>query len=127
MQDAGDGEAHQDEGDGRGDYEPVPEESEPDPGHEDWTEEQWKTWRKQRRQEWYEDDETSSGEDYPWDELQTENLEVLPDEILGWFVVEACKPLSSQSTVSASLSEQLTEVWRPGGCLERPGGRATPG
>ena len=115
MQDAGDGEAHQDEGDGRGDYEPVPEESEPDPGHEDWTEEQWKTWRKQRRQEWYEDDETSSGEDYPWDELQTENLEVLPDEILGWLLLRranlsAASRLSVQASVNNSLKFGDLEV-----------------
>ena len=95
----GDGEVRQ-EGDGLGDYMPVPEESEPDPGHEDWTDEQWKPWRKQRRQEWYEDDENLQRRRLPLGRAPDGELGGLARRDLGLVAVEARANLSAASRLS---------------------------
>ena len=87
-----------------------PDNREPDGGGE-WyepyyTEEEWREWRKQRR--WRDDDESSSGEDLPWDELEVEDIQVLPDEVLGWLLLRranlsAANRLAVQSSVQNSL------------------------
>lgn len=86
----------------------------------------WKPWRKQRRQKWYEDDETSSGKDYPWDKLQTQNLEVLPDEILGWLLLRRPN-LSAASRLSVQASVNNSPKFGGGGRRERSGRGAVAG
>lgn len=95
----GDGEVRQ-EGDGLGDYMPVPKESEPDPGHEDWTDEQWKSWGKQRRQEWYEDDENLQRRRLPLGRAPDGELGGLARRDLGLVAVEARANLSAASRLS---------------------------
>ena len=78
-----------------------------------WTAEEWREWRRYRGGE--EEEEVSSGEDLPWDELQVENLQVLPDEVLGWLLLRranlsASSRLSVQASVQNSLSFRDIEL-----------------
>ena len=67
-----------------------------------WADEEWREWRKQQRKDWY-DDDSSSGEDLPWGELQTEEIQVLPDEAVAQKgQPECCIPL-----VGSGFGEQL--------------------
>ena len=71
-----------------------------------WTDDEWRQWRKQQRKEWYE--ESSSGEDLPWDELQVEDIQVLPDEVLGWLLLRRANlSASSRLSVQAAVSDSL--------------------
>eukprot|EP00435_Cladocopium_sp_Y103_P024092 s1073_g5.t2 len=93
-----------------GTYEPVPQD-EPEAGDDGyvdwWSPEEWRKWRKEQRKLW-EDDDTSSGEDLPWDELQTEELQVLPDEVLGWLLLRRANLSSSNRlSVQASVGNSL--------------------
>ena len=108
----------QESGDERGDYAAVPQGLEDEEEHEDWeprwTDAEWKEWRKQQKKEWY-DDDSSSGEDLPWDELQVEEIQVLPDEVLGWLLLRranlsASSRLSVQASVNNSLKFQDIEL-----------------
>ena len=73
---------------------------------EEWTEEEWKAWRKRQWKDYYED--SSSGEDLPWDELQVEEIQVLPDEVLGWLLLRrASLSASSRLSVQASVNNSL--------------------
>ena len=70
-----------------------------------YTEEEWRDWRKKK---WKDEDESSSGEDLPWDELEVEDIQVLPDEVLGWLLLRranlsAANRLAVQSSVQNSL------------------------
>ena len=112
--------AVQESGDERGDYQAVAAEEPEDEGEEEpeyyeekWTDEQWKEWRKKQWKEWY--DDTSSGEDLPWDELQNEEIQVLPDEVPGWLLLRranlsASSRLSVQASVNNSLKFRDIEV-----------------
>ena len=112
--------AVQESGDERGDYQAVAAEEPEDEGGEEpeyyeerWTHEQWKDWRKKQWKEWC--DDTSSGEDLLWDELQNEEIQVLPDEVLGWLLLRranlsASSRLSVQALVNNSLMFRDIEV-----------------
>lgn len=83
-------------------------------GEDGWDEASWKAWEKKKKKDWYGDD-TSSGEDLPWDELETEDLQVLPDEVLGWLLLRranlsAASRLSVQASVNNSLKFSDIEV-----------------
>jgi len=98
----------QESDDDMGDYQAVPaEEPDEEQAHgEEWTEEEWKAWRKKQWKEYYED--SSSGEDLPWDELQVEEIQVLPDEVLGWLLLRrASLSASSRLSVQASVNNSL--------------------
>ena len=93
--------------DERGDYAAVPMEEEEYHDEPQWTPDEWKQWRKQQKREWH-DDESSSGEDHPWDELQTEEIQVLPDEVLGWLLLRRANlSASSRLSVQASVNNSL--------------------
>ena len=101
--------------DDRGLYQPVPgdEPADEEPARE-WTDEEWRQWKKQQQKEWYGDD-SSSGEDHPWDELEVEDIQVLPDEVLGWLLLRRANLSSSsrlavQSSVNNSLKFQDLEI-----------------
>ena len=60
---------------------------------EEWKDEEWedgrkfKKWKQSGRAKSHQEDsgdDRSSGEDLPWDELEVEDVQVLPDEVLGW-------------------------------------------
>lgn len=94
----------QDEGDDYGAYE------------EYWTDEEWRLWYQMSRKKWNydEDSEVSSGEDLPWEELEVENVEVLPEEVLGWLLLRrsnlsSANRLSVQASVQNSLSFEAIE------------------
>ena len=86
-----------------------------------WSELEW-AWRRQ----WYghgwkssssrhHDEESSSGEDVPWDGLEVEDPQVLPDEVLGWLLLRranlsADMMLSVQASVQNSLRFQDIEL-----------------
>ena len=53
----------------------------------------------------------SSGEDLPWDELEVEDVQVLPDEALGWLVLRRAN-LSSSSRLSVQASVQNSLSFR---------------
>ena len=98
----------QESDDDLGDYQAVPpEEPDEEQAHgEEWTEEEWKAWRKRQWKDYYED--SSSGEDLPWDELQVEEIQVLPDEVLGWLLLRrASLSASSRLSVQASVNNSL--------------------
>ena len=81
----------QESGDESGDFAAVPkQELEADgDGEEWWSAEDWRRWKKEHKK-WWQDHESFSGEDLPWDELQAEEMPVLPDEVLlGWFLAAA--------------------------------------
>eukprot|EP00435_Cladocopium_sp_Y103_P065930 s567_g28.t1 len=98
-------EASQTEETGEG-YETLPQED-PDDAPREWTDEEWKQWYKDRRRLW-DEDSSSSGEDLPWDELEVEELKVLPDEILGWLLLRRANlSASSRLSVQASVQNSL--------------------
>ena len=98
--------SEQDEGDDYGDY------------GEYWTDEEWRMWY-QTQMPWKkwrhdEDSDVSSGEDLPWEELEVENVEVLPEEVLGWLLLRrsnlsSANCLSVQASVQNSLSFEAIE------------------
>ena len=99
----------QESGDEGGDYAAVPqEEPEADQGEEEWwSAEDWRRWKKEQKK-WWDDEDTSSGEDLPWDELQTEEMQVLPDEVLGWLLLRRTNLSSSHRlSVQASVGNSL--------------------
>ena len=80
-----------------------------------WTVEEWREWRQRYRGGDDDEEDASSGEDLPWDELQVENLQVLPDEVLGWLLLRranlsASSRLSVQASVQNSLSFRDIEL-----------------
>ena len=82
---------------------PVPEGPEAEEDHGD----KWKAWKTSYKKDWY-DDDSSSGEDLPWDELQTEDIQVLPDEVLGWLLLRRANlSASSRLSVQASVNNSL--------------------
>ena len=89
-----------------GDYETLPQDD-PDeeaPWRPKWTDEEWREWyRRDRRED--SDEEFSSGEDLPWDELEQDAPEVLPPEILGWLLLRRAN-LSSSARLSVQASVQ---------------------
>ena len=91
-----------------GHYEQVPTE---EPANERtwWTDEEWRQWRRERRKRY--DDDTSSGEDLAWDELETEEIQVLPDEVLGWLLLRRAN-LSASSRLSVQASVQNSLFFR---------------
>ena len=83
---------------------------EPDDGwweEPQWTEDEWRDWRRRQRQQ----DESSSGEDLPWDELEIEDMQVLPDEVLGWLLLRRAN-LSSASRLAVQASVQNSLMFR---------------
>ena len=96
-------------------YVPIPQtQADRDEEHREWTDEEWKQWYKEKRKVW-EEDSSSSGEDLPWDELEVAELQVLPDEILGWLLLRranlsASSRLSVQASVQNSLSFRDIEM-----------------
>ena len=96
-----------------GDYEAVPQEDPDDrdwsdwePWHGRWTAAQWREWLKEEKDE---DDDSEDG--LPWDELEQEELEVLPDEILGWLLLRRAN-LSSASRLSVQAAVQNSLKFR---------------
>ena len=88
-----------------GEYDPLPTE-EPEGERTWWTDEEWRQWRRDQRKSYY--DDTSSGEDLAWDELETEDIQVLPDEVLGWLLVRRANlSASSRLSVQASVQNSL--------------------
>ena len=86
-------------------------------GHDDpwqqeegWTAEEWRQWRRERRHWEDSDNDTSSpGEDLPWDELEIEDIQVLPDEVLGWLLLRRANlSAASRLSVQASVQNSLT-------------------
>lgn len=77
-----------------------------------YTEEEWFQWHQQQQRRWRyqeEDQDISSGDDLPWEELEVENVEVLPEEVLGWLLLRrsnlsAANRLSVQASVQNSLN-----------------------
>lgn len=98
-----------DQGEGGHDAEPGDDPPEEPAGEEwqdahpepQWSDEDWREWR--RQQKYYE--ESSSGEDLPWDELEIEDMQVLPDEVLGWLLLRRAN-LSSASRLAVQASVQ---------------------
>ena len=87
---------------------------------EDWKEEEWEDWRKFKkwkqtgRAKSHQEDsgeDLSSGEDLPWDELEVEDVQVLPDEVLGWLLLRRAN-LSSSSRLSVQASVQNSLSFR---------------
>ena len=87
---------------------------------EEWKDEEWEDWRKfkkwkhsGRAKSHQEDsgDDRSSGEDLPWDELEVEDVQVLPDEVLGWLLLRRAN-LSSSSRLSVQASVQNSLSFR---------------
>lgn len=81
-------------------------------GYQGYTAAEWREWRRQHDDD---EDDVSSGEDLPWDELEVENLQVLPDEVLGWLLLRranlsASSRLSVQASVQNSLSFRDIEM-----------------
>ena len=103
----------QESGDERGDYTSVPQgpedEEEPEDWEPRWTDAEWKEWRKQQKKEWY-DDDSSSGEDLPWDKRQVEEIQVLPDDRSWMVVAQEGKPECIESPICSSFCEQLPQV-----------------
>ena len=89
-----------------GDYETLPQDD-PDeeaPWRPRWTDEEWREWYRRDGGE-DSDEEFSSGEDLPWDELEQDAPEVLPPEILGWLLLRRAN-LSSSARLSVQASVQ---------------------
>lgn len=90
-------------------YVPIPQtQADPDEEHREWTDEEWKQWYKEKRKVW-EEDSSSSGEDLPWDELEVAELQVLPDEILGWLLLRRANLSASSKVVGAGKCSELPQ------------------
>lgn len=64
-------------------------------------------WKKEQKK-WWDEDDTSSGENLPWDELQTKEMQVVLDEMFGMLFprranLSGSHRLSAQVSVSNSL------------------------
>ena len=98
----------------RGEYEEVPQEAASEAGVWDWTDEEWRKWKSGKWGKEDDSSETSSGEDLPWDELEVEEIQVLPQEVLGWLLLRkanlsSSNRLSVQSSVQNSLAFEAIE------------------
>ena len=95
--------SHHPEG-GEDGYEQLDQED-PDDGwrdwraHRQWTDAEWKAWYLDQ------EEEESSEDDLPWDELEQEAPDVLPPEILGWLLLRRAN-LSSAARLSVQASVQ---------------------
>ena len=79
-----------------------------------WTPQQWREWNSW----WTQDSDSQSWDggfeeededaDVPWDELEVDEAEVLPEEVLGWILLRrAGLPTSSRLSVQASVGNSL--------------------
>ena len=87
--------------DERGEYDAAPHKETGSREEPQWSEQEWAAWRRQ----WHDDDSSSSREDVPWNELEVENPQVLPDEALGWLLLRRAN-LSAASRLSVQASVQ---------------------
>lgn len=94
----------------QGGYAAVPQDDPSEHAQQEWTDEEWRQWYKSRRGD-YDDDSSSSGEDYAWDELEVEEVHVLPDEILGWLLLRRAN-LSSANRLAVQSSVQNSLFFR---------------
>ena len=77
-----------------------------------WTEADWQKWREMESKD---KPQAPDPDDLPWDELEVDTMEVLPDEVLGWLLLRrAGLPASSRLSVQAAIGNSLrfTEVER---------------
>ena len=94
----------------QGGYAAVPQDDPSEHAQQEWTDEEWRQWYKSRRGD-YDDDSSSFGEDYAWDELEVEEVHVLPDEILGWLLLRRAN-LSSANRLAVQSSVQNSLFFR---------------
>ena len=79
---------------------------------EDWR--KFKKWKQSGRAKSHQEDsgdDRSLGEDLPWGELEVEDVQVLPDEVLGWLLLRRAN-LSSSSRLRAQASVQNSLSFR---------------
>ena len=106
------GQADQPPQDGGHQYDAVPQDDPDEEGewqgwtswYDRWTPEQWREWLKDKKTE---KDEESDVE-LRWDELEMEEIEVLPDELLGWLLLRRANlPAAARLSVQASVQNSF--------------------
>ena len=95
----------------QGGYDQVPQDDPSEPGQQEWTDDEWRQWHRQRRGGYDDGASSSSGEDFAWDELEVEEVHVLPDEILGWLLLRRAN-LSSANRLAVQSSVQNSLFFR---------------